>query len=70
MTILRKYQDTFARATVDMTGIPRSIIEHHLNINSSCIPVKQKKCIMAKERNEIVNKEVEALVKVGVTSAT
>nr|KAJ0227416.1 hypothetical protein LSAT_V11C100005290 [Lactuca sativa] len=53
-----------------MTSIPRSIIEHHLNIDSSRTPVKQKKRIMAKERKEIINKEVEDFVRLGVMRAT
>lgn len=41
-----------------MTGIPRSLIEHHLNINPSYIPIKQKKNIIAKEGKK-VNKDVK-----------
>ena len=40
-----------------------------MNINQTYVPVKQKKHIMAKERNAVVNKEVQALVTSGVMRA-
>lgn len=70
MILLKKYKDTFAWKPKDMMGIPRSVIEHRLNINPSHAPIIQKKCMMAKERNEIVNKEVKGLVASRVLRAT
>lgn len=55
----------FAWKPEDMAGIPRSLIEHRLNINPSHVPIIQEKCIMTKERNEMVNKEVKDFVAAG-----
>ncbi|GKD72396.1 hypothetical protein Tco_1330678 [Tanacetum coccineum] len=47
---------------LDMTGIPRELAEHKLNIHPSTFPVRQKKRVLA-ERNDAVNQEVIKLVK-------
>lgn len=60
--LLVRYANVFAWRTEDMTWIPRSIIEHHLNINPSFPPIKYKKRIIVSERNVIVNREVVKLV--------
>nr|GEV93004.1 reverse transcriptase domain-containing protein [Tanacetum cinerariifolium] len=36
----------------DMTGVPRQIDEHRLNIREGCLPVRQKKSGQAPERNK------------------
>ena len=45
-------------------------MEHKLNITPNFTPVRQKKRGMAKERNEIINKEVTALAAAGVVRPT
>lgn len=45
-----------------MTGIPREITKHKLNIHPRTFPIRQKKLVLAKERNEAVNQEVAKLV--------
>ncbi|GJX76172.1 reverse transcriptase domain-containing protein [Tanacetum coccineum] len=49
-----------------MTGIPRSIVEHHLNIREGCPLVRQKKREQAPERNKAIQEEVEKLVDAGI----
>ncbi|GJU33140.1 hypothetical protein Tco_1176729 [Tanacetum coccineum] len=42
-TLLGQNLDVFAWKPADMTGVPRSIAEHCLNIREGCRPVRQKK---------------------------
>ncbi|GJS37781.1 hypothetical protein Tco_0536163 [Tanacetum coccineum] len=42
-TLLKGNLDIFAWQPSDMTGVPRSIIEHRLNIREGYPPVRQKK---------------------------
>ncbi|GJS96513.1 reverse transcriptase domain-containing protein, partial [Tanacetum coccineum] len=42
-TLLKKNLDIFAWQPSDMTGVPRSIAEHRLNIREGYSPVRQKK---------------------------
>ncbi|GKB79950.1 hypothetical protein Tco_0946845 [Tanacetum coccineum] len=42
---------------VDMTGVPRHIAEHRLNIHEGCLPVRQKKRGQAPERNKAMTKK-------------
>ncbi|GJX68774.1 hypothetical protein Tco_0304501 [Tanacetum coccineum] len=50
----------------DMTGVPRHIAEHKLNIREGCFPVRQKKRGQAPERNKAIYEEVEKLVDAGI----
>ncbi|GJU03385.1 reverse transcriptase domain-containing protein [Tanacetum coccineum] len=54
--------DVFAWKLADMTGVPRNIVEHRLNIRKGCPPVRQKKRGQAPERNKAIQEEVEKLV--------
>ncbi|GJX71017.1 hypothetical protein Tco_0308188 [Tanacetum coccineum] len=49
-----------------MTGVPRHIAEHRLNIREGCLPVRQKKRGHAPERNKAIYEEVEKLVDAGI----
>nr|GFD15547.1 reverse transcriptase domain-containing protein [Tanacetum cinerariifolium] len=49
-----------------MTGVPRSIAEHRLNVREGCPPVRQKKMGQAPERTKAIQTEVEKLVEAGV----
>nr|GEY10743.1 reverse transcriptase domain-containing protein [Tanacetum cinerariifolium] len=42
-SILKKNLDIFAWQPPDMTGVPRSVVEHRLNIGEGYSPVRQKK---------------------------
>ncbi|KAL4580201.1 hypothetical protein LXL04_016385 [Taraxacum kok-saghyz] len=65
-TLLKQYVNIFAWIPEDLVGVSREMVEHHLNINPNHSPIVKKKRVMAKERNEIVNKEVEELVQAGI----
>ncbi|GKD32251.1 reverse transcriptase domain-containing protein [Tanacetum coccineum] len=65
-TWLRQNLDVFAWKPADMTGIPRNIAEHRLNIREGCPPVRQKKKGQALERNKAIQEEVEKLVDAGI----
>ncbi|GJY82085.1 reverse transcriptase domain-containing protein [Tanacetum coccineum] len=58
--------DVFAWEPADMTGIPRIIIEHTLNVNPSIEPVAQKRRALASDRTQVVIKEVEERVRAGI----
>ncbi|GJZ37352.1 reverse transcriptase domain-containing protein [Tanacetum coccineum] len=60
--LLSTNQDIFAWSPLDMTGIPRELTEHKLNIHPRTFLVRQKKRVLAKERNDAVNQEVIKLV--------
>ena len=68
--LLKKHKRAFAWEPKDMTGVAREAAEHRLNVNPAFTPVQQKKRAMARERNEVVNKEVAALVTAGVMRST
>ncbi|GKB79260.1 hypothetical protein Tco_0946155, partial [Tanacetum coccineum] len=44
-----------------MTGVPRHIAKHRLNIREGCLPVRQKKRGQAPERNKAICEEVKKL---------
>nr|GEW43276.1 reverse transcriptase domain-containing protein [Tanacetum cinerariifolium] len=65
-SILKKNLDIFAWQPSDMTGVPRSIVEHRLNIREWYSPVRQKKRGQAPERDKAIQAEVQKLVKAGI----
>ncbi|GJU43208.1 reverse transcriptase domain-containing protein [Tanacetum coccineum] len=64
--LLRQNLDIFAWKPADMTGVPRNIAEHRLNIREGYSPVRQKKRGQAPERNKAIQEEVEKLVDAGI----
>nr|GEW14726.1 reverse transcriptase domain-containing protein [Tanacetum cinerariifolium] len=58
--------DIFAWKPTDMTGVPRHITEHRLNIHEGCTPFRQKKRSQAPERNKTIQEEVKKLVEAGI----
>nr|GEW68148.1 reverse transcriptase domain-containing protein [Tanacetum cinerariifolium] len=64
--VLRKNLDIFAWQPSDMTGVPRSVAEHRLNIREGYLPVRQKKRGQAPERARAIQAEVQKLVEVGI----
>ncbi|GJR09530.1 reverse transcriptase domain-containing protein [Tanacetum coccineum] len=64
--LLQRSLDIFAWTPTDMTGIPRQIAEHKLNVRKGCPPVRQKKRGQAAERNVAINDEVSKLVTAGI----
>ncbi|GKG25510.1 hypothetical protein Tco_0398656, partial [Tanacetum coccineum] len=51
---------------MDITGVPRQIAKHRLNVRKGCQPVRQKKRGQAAERNVAINDEVSKLVTAGI----
>nr|GEY23272.1 reverse transcriptase domain-containing protein [Tanacetum cinerariifolium] len=56
--LLKKNMDVFAWELTDMTGVPRRIIEHSLNVNPSIEPVAQKRRVLASDKTHVVIKEM------------
>ncbi|GJS48653.1 reverse transcriptase domain-containing protein [Tanacetum coccineum] len=52
---LKRNWDVFSWKLADMTGVPRHIAEHHLNVREGCFPVRQKKKGQASERNKAIH---------------
>nr|GEV52846.1 hypothetical protein [Tanacetum cinerariifolium] len=64
--LLKKNLDIFAWQPSDMTGVPRSVAEHRLNIREGCLPVRQKKRGQAPERAKAIQAKVQKLVEAGI----
>ncbi|GJZ24479.1 reverse transcriptase domain-containing protein [Tanacetum coccineum] len=64
--LLMRNLDIFAWKPADMTGVPRHIAEHRLNVREGCSPVRQKKRGQAADRNQAIQEEVGKLVKEGI----
>ncbi|GJU23884.1 hypothetical protein Tco_1157226 [Tanacetum coccineum] len=64
--LLKDNLDIFAWKPADMTGVPRSIAEHRLNIRQGCQPIRQKRRGQAPDRNKAIHKEVTKLVEAGI----
>ncbi|GJR30442.1 hypothetical protein Tco_1106674 [Tanacetum coccineum] len=60
-SLLKQNLDIFAWKPADMTGVPRNIAEHRLNIREGYSPVRQKKRGQAPERNKAIQEEVEKI---------
>ncbi|GJS26802.1 hypothetical protein Tco_0487422 [Tanacetum coccineum] len=52
--------------TSDMTGVPKRIIRHTLNVNMSVPPVAYKRRVLGTEKSLVIMKEVEEWVKAGI----
>nr|GFA98947.1 reverse transcriptase domain-containing protein [Tanacetum cinerariifolium] len=65
-SLLKKNLDIFAWQPSDMTGVPRSVAEHRLNVREGCPPVRQKKRGQAPESTKAIQAEVEKLVEAGI----
>ncbi|GJV56418.1 reverse transcriptase domain-containing protein [Tanacetum coccineum] len=65
-SLLKKNLDIFAWQPSDMTGVPRSVAEHRLNIREGYSPVRQKKRGQAPERSKAIQAEVQKLVEAGI----
>nr|GEZ98118.1 reverse transcriptase domain-containing protein [Tanacetum cinerariifolium] len=60
--LLQRNLDIFAWKPADMTGVPRHIVEHRLNVQEGCSPIRQKKKGQAADRSQAIQEEVEKLV--------
>ncbi|GJW47866.1 reverse transcriptase domain-containing protein [Tanacetum coccineum] len=64
--LLQRSLDIFTWTPTDMTGVPRQIAEHKLNVRKRCQLVRQKKRGQTTERNVAINDEVSKLVTAGI----
>ncbi|GJZ59398.1 reverse transcriptase domain-containing protein [Tanacetum coccineum] len=64
--LLRCSLDVFAWKPTDMTGVPRHIAEHRLNVCEGCSLMRQNKRSQAPERNKAIQEEVKKLVDAGI----
>ncbi|GKC85582.1 hypothetical protein Tco_1141299 [Tanacetum coccineum] len=64
--LLKDNMDIFAWEPADMTGVPRSIIEHKLNVNTSVELKLKKRRVLAPEKSEVVTRYVSEWVKAGI----
>ncbi|PKA57863.1 RNA-directed DNA polymerase like [Apostasia shenzhenica] len=62
--LLSEYINVFAWTPEDILGVDRAVCEHHLNISPNATPIKQKKRVMAGER-QIAIEEVNKLLRAG-----
>ncbi|GKB71363.1 reverse transcriptase domain-containing protein [Tanacetum coccineum] len=65
-SVLKENLDIFAWQPANMTGVPRSVAEHWLNIREGYSPVRQKKRGQAPERAKSIQAEVQKLVEAGI----
>ncbi|GKB47371.1 hypothetical protein Tco_0898124 [Tanacetum coccineum] len=49
-----------------MTGVPKRIIKHSLNVNPSVTPVSQKRRVFCSEKSKVVSIEVVEWLKAGI----
>jgi hypothetical protein len=64
-SLLRNNTDVFAWTLADMTGVPRHISEHSLDVDPTIHPFVQKKRNL-KTRNEAACAEVQKLVQADI----
>nr|GFC23559.1 reverse transcriptase domain-containing protein [Tanacetum cinerariifolium] len=64
--LLKRNLDIFAWQPSDMTGVPRAVAEHRLNVRAGYPPIRQKKRGQAPERTKAIQAEVEKLVEAGI----
>nr|GEZ25905.1 reverse transcriptase domain-containing protein [Tanacetum cinerariifolium] len=55
-----------AMKPADMTGVPRHITKHHINVREGCSRVRQKKRGQAADRNQEIQEEVGKLMEAGI----
>ncbi|GJR19150.1 reverse transcriptase domain-containing protein [Tanacetum coccineum] len=64
--LLERNLDIFAWKPADMTGVPRHIEEHRLNVREGCSLVRQKRRGQVADRNQEIHEEVGKLVEAGI----
>nr|GEX21885.1 reverse transcriptase domain-containing protein [Tanacetum cinerariifolium] len=64
--LLRRNLNIFAWKPTYMTGVPRYVAEHRLNIHKGCLPVRQKKKGQAPKRNKVICEELKKLVEADI----
>jgi hypothetical protein len=59
---LRDHADIFAWTPSDMSGVPRELVEHSLDVSKMAKPLKQKLRHFAKDRKELIRVEIIKLL--------
>ena len=67
VNFLKENLDIIAWTHKDMVGISPEIIYHHLNIQDSVKPIKQKRRAMDPNRYQALKEEVDRLLKIDFT---
>ncbi|XP_073127517.1 uncharacterized protein [Henckelia pumila] len=62
---LKKNKDVFAWSVSELTGVSAEIMVHRLNILAGVRPIKQKKRHFGPDKDKVIKKEVEELLKEG-----
>src|SRR5579883_1945204 len=62
---LQENRDIFAWKPSDMPGVPRSLIEHSLNVDPTAKPKKQRLRHFAQERRDAIKAEITKLLAAG-----
>jgi GTP:adenosylcobinamide-phosphate guanylyltransferase len=57
--------DIFAWSPSDMSGIPREVAEHALDIQASCKLVKQRLRHFDEEKRKVIGEEIHKLLEAG-----
>jgi hypothetical protein len=65
VSFLRVSRDIFSWKPADMPGVPRTLIEHSLNVNPKATPKRQHLCRFADERWDAIRKELAKLLAAG-----
>lgn len=63
--MIREHASNFALKPSDMPGINPEVITHKLNILLGAKPVKQKKRVFGKEKQQATKEEVQKLEEAG-----
>ncbi|GJV74386.1 reverse transcriptase domain-containing protein [Tanacetum coccineum] len=64
--LLKDNMGVFAWEPSEMTGVPRQVIEHALNVNPSLDPMCQKRRTFSTEKSGVVTNEVAEWVQAGI----
>jgi hypothetical protein len=62
---LRANAEVFVWSTSDMTGIPREVVEHSLDIWANSKPVRQHLCQFDEEKRRVIGEEIHKLLVAG-----
>jgi hypothetical protein len=68
LTIIKFFEegsDIFAWKPIDMSGVPRELIEHKLHINPNFKPVKQHLRYFSQDKKDVIKRETARLIDAG-----
>nr|GEW44057.1 hypothetical protein [Tanacetum cinerariifolium] len=65
-SVINQVTEEKIQKPADMTGVPRHIAKHRLNVREGCLHVRQKKRGQAPKRNKAIGEEVKKLVEADI----